>query len=81
MAVFAAHSCYQFEQNLMSLREVEMGRLQQFRELRSTIRGNQSILVVGVDIAKEKHYAFFGIANGITLKKKLIFGNCIQDFN
>ena len=33
-----------------------MDRLQQFRELRSTIRGNDSILVVGVDIAKEKHY-------------------------
>jgi len=58
-----------------------MDRLQQFRELRSTIRGNESILVVGVDIAKEKHYAFFGTASGRTLKKRLIFGNCIQGFS
>lgn len=56
-------------------------RLQQFRDLRSSIRGSDSILVIGVDIAKEKHYAFFGTANGKTLWKKLIFDNSTQGFN
>ncbi|MCK4621987.1 MAG: IS110 family transposase [Desulfuromonadales bacterium] len=55
-------------------------RLQQFRELRTTIRGSETILVVGVDIAKNRHHAFFGGANGKTLWKKLIFDNNIQDF-
>lgn len=58
-----------------------ISRLQQFRELRSTIRGSESILVVGVDVAKDKHYAFFGTANGRTLWKKLVFDNSIQSFN
>lgn len=34
-------------------------RLQRFHELRSTIRGDESILVVGVDVAKDRHHAFF----------------------
>lgn len=55
-------------------------RLQQFRELRETIRGSETILVVGVDVAKSRHHAFFGGANGKTLWKKLIFDNNIQDF-
>ncbi len=61
--------------------EVKVDRLQQFRELRSTIRGSGSILVVGVDVAKDRHYAFFGTANGKTLWRKLIFDNCTQSFN
>lgn len=56
-------------------------RLQQFRDLRSTIRGSDSILIIGVDVAKDKHYAFFGTSNGRTLWKKLIFDNSIQGFN
>jgi transposase len=55
-------------------------RLQRFHELRSTIRGDESILVVGVDVAKDQHHAFFGTANGKTLWKKLIFDNSIQGF-
>lgn len=55
-------------------------RLKQFMELRSTIRGSESILVVGVDVAKDRHYAFFGTAGGKTLWKKLIFNNSTQGF-
>ncbi len=58
-----------------------LDRLQQFLDLRSTIRGSDSTLVVGVDVAKDKHYAFFGTANGRTLWKKLIFDNSLQGFN
>ena len=54
-------------------------RLQRFRELRATIRGSATILVVGVDIAKNRHHAFFGGANGKTLWKKMIFDNNIQE--
>ncbi len=55
-------------------------RLKIFMELRKTIRGSESILVVGVDVAKDRHHAFFGTANGKTLWKKLIFDNSIQGF-
>jgi transposase len=60
--------------------KVKADRLQQFKELRSTIRSSESILVVGIDIAKDRHYAFFGIANGKTLRKKLVFYNSLQGF-
>lgn len=55
-------------------------RLQQFHELRRTIRGAGKMLVVGVDVAKDRHHAFFGTATGKTLWKKLIFDNSIQGF-
>ena len=55
-------------------------RLQQFHELRRTIRGSKSMLVVGVDVAKDNHHAFFGNATGKTLWKKLIFDNSLQGF-
>jgi len=59
----------------------KLDRLQQFQDLRGTIRGSDSILIIGVDVAKDKHYAFFGTSNGRTLWKKLIFDNSIQGFN
>jgi transposase len=55
-------------------------RLQQFHELRRTIRGAGKTLVIGVDVAKDRHHAFFGTATGKTLWKKLIFDNSIQGF-
>lgn len=55
-------------------------RLEQFRELRATIRGSKTVLVVGIDIAKNRHHAFFGDANGTTIWKKLVFDNNIEDF-
>ncbi len=61
--------------------ESKTDRLQQFRVLHNTIRGSDTILVVGVDVAKDKHYAFFGTSNGRTLWKRLIFDNNLQGFN
>ena len=55
-------------------------RLQQFHELRRTIRGAGKMLVIGVDVAKDRHHAFFGTATGKTLWKKLIFDNSMQGF-
>jgi transposase len=63
-----------------AIMETSEDRLQRFHELRSTIRGNDAVMVVGVDVAKDRHHAFFGTARGKTLWKKLIFDNSIHGF-
>lgn len=55
-------------------------RLEEFRQLRSEIRGSTKHLLVGIDIAKEKHNAFFGTANGKTLYKRFVFDNSREGF-
>ncbi len=58
----------------------KQNRLEKFKELRSYIRGSSDTLVVGIDVAKDKHHAFFGTPDGRTLKKKLVFDNSISGF-
>lgn len=53
----------------------EQERLNAYRQMRSNIRNSEHYLVVGIDIAKEKHHAFFGTPAGKTLCKQLIFTN------
>ena len=55
-------------------------RLEEFRQLRKEIRGSKEHLIVGIDIGKEKHNAFFGTATGKTLFKRLIFENSGEGF-
>jgi transposase len=55
-------------------------RLEQFRQIRKEIRGSNEYLIVGIDVAKDKHYAFCGTATGKTLLKRLIFENSIEGF-
>ena len=55
-------------------------RLQKFRQVKNEIRGSDQYLIVGIDVAKEKHNAFFGTANGKTLHKGVIFDNTIEGF-
>jgi transposase len=55
-------------------------RLKEFRQLKREIRGSGEYLIVGIDVAKEKHHAFFGTATGKTLLKRLIFDNTIEGF-
>jgi transposase len=62
------------------MNEVEDIRLTEFRQLKKEIRGSKDHLIVGIDVAKEKHHAFFGTANGETLFKGLIFDNTIEGF-
>ncbi|PJA80127.1 MAG: IS110 family transposase [Nitrospirae bacterium CG_4_9_14_3_um_filter_41_27] len=50
-------------------------RLAEFRQLRKDIRGSDKHLIVGIDVAKERHNAFFGTATGETLYRRLIFDN------
>jgi hypothetical protein len=47
--------------------EVDDIRLKEFRQLKKEMRGSKEYLIVGIDVAKEKHHAFFGTATGKTL--------------
>jgi len=58
----------------------EGSRLKEFRQLVKVIRGSKDHLIVGIDIAKEKHHAFFGTPAGKTLFKRLVFENRIEGF-
>jgi len=55
-------------------------RQEQFLQLKKEIRGSDQYLIVGIDVAKEKHNAFFGTARGKTLVKSLVFDNTIEGF-
>ena len=51
---------------------VDTTRLESFRQLRKEIRGSSEHLIVGIDVAKDNHHAFFGTARGKTLLKRLV---------
>ena len=56
-------------------------RREQFCQIQSEITGSDQYLVVGIDVAKDKHHAFMGSANGKALLKKLIFENSLEGFS
>jgi len=62
------------------MQQNEDTRLKEFRQLKEEIRGSSQHLVVGIDIAKERHYAFFGTPTGKTLLRRLIFENTKEGF-
>ena len=45
------------------------------------ITGSDEYLVIGIDVAKQKHYAFMGTAKGKSLYRKLIFENDLDGFS
>ena len=55
-------------------------RLKEFRQIKEEVRGSGEYLIVGIDVAKNNHHAFFGTATGKTLLKRLIFENNIEGF-
>lgn len=55
-------------------------RLEKFRQLKGEIRGSKEYLIVGIDVAKERHHAFFGTATGKTLHKRVVFENSKAGF-
>ena len=55
-------------------------RLKLFRSLKASVRGSEKYLLVGIDIAKNTHHAFFGTPNGRTLRKNLVFNNSVKGF-
>jgi transposase len=58
----------------------ESTRLEQFRQFKKEIRGSERYLIVGLDIAKDQHHAFFGTATGQTLWKRWLVGNNQEGF-
>jgi transposase len=60
--------------------QVDRNRLEEFRQLRKEIRHSDQYLIVGIDIAKDRHYAFFGTAAGKTLLRRLVFSNDHEGF-
>jgi hypothetical protein len=62
------------------MNEVERNRVDAFRQFRKRIRGSSEDLVVGLDIGKRKHHAFFGNANGQTVLKGVIVENSAEGF-
>ena len=43
---------------------VDTTRLESFRQLRKEIRGSNEHLIVGIDVAKDNHHAFFWNGQG-----------------
>jgi transposase len=60
--------------------DVDRNRLEEFRQLKKEIRHSQEYLIVGIDVAKDRHHAFFGTATGKTLLKRLVFSNDYEGF-
>jgi transposase len=55
-------------------------RLEEFRQFRKEVRGSSEYLLVGIDVAKDKHHAFFGTGTGKTLLRRLVFEDSIEGF-
>ena len=51
-----------------------------FQQMKTSVRGSEKVLLTGIDVAKNKHHAFFGTPNGRTLHKNLVFDNSIRGF-
>jgi transposase len=60
--------------------ELDRNRLEEFRQLRQEVRHSEEYLIVGIDIAKDQHHAFFGTATGKTLLRRLVFSNDHEGF-
>jgi len=62
------------------MEQVDGIRLEQFRQLREEIQKSDEYLIVGIDVSKDKHHAFFRTARGKTLFKRLVFENSQEGF-
>ncbi len=60
--------------------ELDRNRLEEFRQLRQEVRHSEEYLIVGIDIAKDQHHAFFGTATGKTLLRRLVVSNDYEGF-
>lgn len=56
-------------------------RREQFCQIKDEIRGSDHYLIVGIDVAKDRHHAFMGSATGKSLLRKLVFENNLEGFN
>lgn len=53
----------------------DSARQELFRRIKAEVRGSDQYLLVGIDVAKDRHHAFFGTPNGKVLCKNLVFDN------
>jgi transposase len=53
------------------MNQEDRSRLEDFRQFRKEVRGSSEYLLVGIDVAKDKHYAFFGTATGKAVAEHL----------
>ena len=60
--------------------ELDRNRLEEFRQLRQEVRHSEEYLIVGIDISKDRHHAFFGTATGKTLLRRLVVSNDYEGF-
>lgn len=58
----------------------KISKVERFRQFKKEIRGNDKVLIVGIDIAQSKHHAFLGTANGKTILKGVVVDNTAQGF-
>ena len=58
-----------------------VNRYAEFCQFRREIRGSVENVIVGIDVAKERHHAFFGTATGQALLKRLLFDNSAGGFS
>lgn len=58
----------------------EIIRHEEYCQLRKEVRGSEQYLIVGIDVAKDKHHAFMGTATGKTLLRRLVFENNLEGF-
>ena len=57
------------------MNDFKLSRLTEFRQLKKSIRSSKAYLIIGIDVAKDRHHAFFGTATGKSLLRRLIFDN------
>ncbi len=60
------------------MKNQEIIRHEQYRQIVDEITGSDKYMVVGIDVAKDKHHAFVGTTRGICLFKKLVFENNLE---
>jgi len=62
------------------MNEHELIRIKRFRQFKKIVRGSKQHLIIGLDIAKEKHVAFMGTSQGKALRRRVIITNDKQGF-
>ena len=55
-------------------------RREQFCQIKDEIRRSDAYLIVGIEVAKDKHHTFMGNATGKSLLRKLVFENNLEGF-
>lgn len=60
--------------------ETDLSRVERFRQFKEEIRGNKRYLIVGIDVAKDRHHAFLGTANGRSILRRLAVENSRNGF-